>query len=197
MDDLLFEPDAHEYKYRGLDVPSVTTILNPLYNFDGIPKDHVEYARLRGQAVHKACELYDQNDLDIDSLDPVIVPYLEAWIKFKADTGFIVHTAEKQLVHPTYRYAGCIDRLGHMGMTGKDSVLDIKCVAKLSPITGLQIAGYKALAELDKSAKYEDRYSVRLKNNGQYELKHYDSPDDFRVFLSLLNIFNWRKKHAI
>src|SRR5690348_16409857 len=89
MDELLFEPDNHVYTVNGIVVPSVTQILEPLVDFSKIPAAVLEYAKLRGEAVHLACELYDQNDLDIDNLDTVIVPYLEAWIKFKADTGFV------------------------------------------------------------------------------------------------------------
>src|SRR5690606_20318453 len=96
MDDLIFEPDNHEYRHRGVVVPSVTQILGSLVDMSAIPQDKLEYARARGQAVHLACELYDQDDLDMASLDEVIVPYLEAWIKFKKEAGFIVSSIEQQ-----------------------------------------------------------------------------------------------------
>jgi hypothetical protein len=195
MDELLFEPDDHVYTHRGMVVPSVTQLLSPLVDMSGIPPENVEYARIRGEAVHLACELYDQDDLDIDTLDPVIVPYLGAWIKFKAETRFTVHTIEERIAHPIHRYAGTIDRTGHMGMHDVDAVLDIKAVAKLSPVTGIQVSAYKELAERDKGVTGLARYSVRLCNDGKYELKRYEEPDDFRIFLSLLNIHNWRKKH--
>jgi hypothetical protein len=195
MDELLFEPDTHEYRHRGMVVPSVTQLLAPLVDFSGIPPENVEYARLRGEAVHFACELYDQNDLDMDTLDPKIVPYLQAWIKFKAETGFVVHTVEERIPHPIHRYAGMIDRTGFMAMNNVQAVLDIKCVAKLSPVTGLQTAAYKELVERDKGITGLARYSVRLGGDGKYELKRYEEPDDFRVFLSLLNLHNWRKKY--
>jgi hypothetical protein len=196
MDDLLFEPDTHEYRHHGLVVPSVTQVLEPLVDFSRVPEHVLDYARERGQAVHLACQLYDEDDLDIASLDPVIVPYLEAWIKFKADTKFEVLGIEQQYVHPVHRYAGTIDRRGIMGITGERAILEIKAVAKLSPVTGLQTAGYKELVERQTAEPGLARYSVRLRDNGLYELKHYDSADDFRVFLSLLNVRNWRSKHA-
>src|SRR5690606_30677627 len=142
-----------------------------------------------------ACELYDQDDLDMASLDEVIVPYLEAWIKFKKEAGFIVSSIEQQMVHPIHRYAGTIDRIGYMGLIDKQAVLDIKCVAKLSPVTGLQTAAYKQLIEQAGQQELA-RYSLRLRPNGQYELQRYDEPDDIRTFLSLLNIFYWRQRHA-
>jgi hypothetical protein len=196
MDELLFEPDTHVYRHHGMVVPSVTQILEPLVDFSMIPRATLDYAAERGKAVHLACQLYDESDLDIGSLDPVIVPYLEAWIKFLDDTKFTVEGIEQQFVHTIHRYAGTIDRHGHMGMTGRNAVVDIKCVAKLSPVTGLQTAGYKELVQRDTGIKDLARYSVRLRDNGLYELQHYDNTDDFRVFLSLLNVRNWRSKYA-
>ncbi|MBT9138983.1 MAG: hypothetical protein DDT31_01563 [Syntrophomonadaceae bacterium] len=47
------------------------------YNYTG----DTEQARLRGVYVHKAIELYNADNLDENSLDPALVPYLESYKK--------------------------------------------------------------------------------------------------------------------
>lgn len=197
--DLILEPDSHEYRHRGRVVPGVTQLLSQLVDMNGIPLKNIEHAKDRGQKVHRACELYDQNDLDISSLDHVIVPYLEAWILFRKETDFEPSKGmiEAKFFHPTAYYAGTIDRVGFMGMRNTLALVDVKVVAKLSAVTGVQTAAYKELVQRSGLHKEEiERFAVRLRDNGKYEIQQYTDPDDYRVFLSLINLRNWRTKHA-
>lgn len=191
---LHFDPDTHTYSVTGIIVPGVTHVIDQLHDLSGIPAAALEYASERGKAVHTATELYDFGDLDIDSLDPEIVPYLEAWIKFREDTQILIGMIEEKLFHPVYRYAGALDRV--ITLYGSDAVLDIKCVAKLNPVTAIQTAAYKELVEKNTDYKNLKRYAVQLKRDGKYKLEEYKDPDDFRVFLSCLALHNWRLKHA-
>jgi hypothetical protein len=71
-----------------------------------------EYGATRGSHVHTACLYYDQGELDEETLDPAIVPYLEGWKKFIADTGFQHTSAEERLTSNTYQITGQPDRIG-------------------------------------------------------------------------------------
>ena len=71
-----------------------------------------DYSRDRGSLVHLATHYDDEGELDDDSLDPVIVPYVEAWRKFKRESGFVVEESEIPMYSATYRYAGIFDTRG-------------------------------------------------------------------------------------
>jgi len=51
--------------------------------------------------------------LDEDTLDPVIAPYLEAWRRFKRESGFVVERSEVPMASSVYRYAGKPDVIGN------------------------------------------------------------------------------------
>lgn len=172
----------------GVEIPSVTKIIAPLYDFSGISAERLEYASQRGIAVHKATELYDTGDLDEAALDPVIVPYLDAWKKFKAENNVTITDFETKLYNQTHKYAGTFDRV--VIMNDERWVIDIKATAALSPAVGVQLAGYAGLTTVKR------RGAVQLLPSGQYKLQEYSSKTDWPTFISLLTIFNWRKNNA-
>jgi len=102
--------DKRKHIYEG-NLPSVTEILAA----EGFIDDRFfdEWSRDRGTYVHLATHLDDMGDLDEDTVDPVIVPYLEAWRRFKKESGFMVEQSEISLASKAYHYAGTIDRIGY------------------------------------------------------------------------------------
>lgn len=140
--------------------------------------------------MHKATELFDADDLDEDSIDDAVKPYLEAWKKFLIEMQVEVISSEQPLHHPTMNYAGMLDRQANVG--GRPYILDIKATASLSPATGIQLAGYHAMLE----QPHNRRAAVQLKPNGNYVFEEYSDENDWPTFVSLLTINNWRKNHA-
>lgn len=197
MADLIFLEDTHEYFYNGEKMPSVTQVLKPLFDFSCVGDEVLEVARQRGQIVHKLCELDDRDDLDPDSVDPALQPYLDAWRNFRRDTHFTPRRIEHRLINPQYRYAGTEDREGTLSDTLKHMVdlIDIKTSALLGPEVGPQLAGYENARAADEPPIYR-RLAVQLKKNGKYHIELYPDRSDFAVFLSCLQIHNWRIKHG-
>lgn len=192
---LHFDADTHTYTIGGERLPSVTQVLEIITDLEGIPFRHLEYARGRGDAVHYACELHDQNDLDESTLEAELAPYVEAWIKFKRQTGFVVDKIEHRMFHPALLYAGTLDRTGTLD--GRPAIVDIKAVAKVYPTTGPQTAAYEALlkaTEPDGPKEY-DRYSVQLCKNGTYKLHPYRDRADYSVFVSALTLWKWANRN--
>ena len=188
---LTFDEASHTYRYNGIVVPGVTTILSPLTDFSRVPPHVLRAAADFGTAVHLACELDDLRTLDEDSLDPSLFPYLKAWRQFSAD-----HEVEWELIeHPVYHkalgYAGTLDRSGRV--KGLATVLDIKSSALLYPSVGPQLAAYQQASEYPTV----QRMAVQLKSNGTYVAKTYTDPTDWPVFASLLTLRNWCARHDI
>lgn len=192
-----FDAGKHRYYYEDVEVPGVSSILKAgnLTNIGFIPKDILERSSQFGTAVHKACELYDNGELDEATLDPHLKPYLNAWIKFKADTGFIVEHNEAKVFSKKWFYMGTLDRIGPI--QARRTVVDIK-TGLVYPSMAIQLSGYQeayneGLALKDRAI---DRLVVQLKEDGTYSLpaKDFFKPSDFNVFKACLTIKNWRKK---
>lgn len=195
---LVLNRDTHEYFWNGEKVKySVTEILDKagLNNFEGIPPDVLEYAKIRGSYVHKATALHDQNKLNPSTLDAVIKPYLEAWKKFKADTGFLTLNAEVPVYSKKLRIATTPDRVGLLNL--KLTVLEIKCIAKMTRVVAIQTAGQMLILNEGRKRgdKIKDRMAVNLKPDGNYEIlaKKFFTPKDENYFLSCLNVCNLKE----
>ena len=100
----------HTYTYNGQKLPSITEILRDEGFIDTTFYD--EWSRDKGSHVHMACHYDVTNELDEENLDDEIRPYLAAFRKFMADTGFKVERSEVPGVNTTYLYAGTPDLVG-------------------------------------------------------------------------------------
>lgn len=199
MDKLLFNEAEHVYtlerKSGNIILPGVTTILNEegITNFDAVPKERLEMAQYRGTCVHTATELYDKGILDLDSLAPEWLPYLEAWIAFKDEHSPKFIAIEERIYHPTYMYAGTIDRVEE-----DYKVLAIVDVKTGTPCRGNQVQlkayaeAYRAFHKLGR--KKIKRYCVYLRPDGTFTKgdEFEDDDNDINVFLSALTMNNWK-----
>lgn len=189
-DQLTFDEASHTYRWLGAVIPSVTSILAPLVNFAGIPASVLEAKRELGRQVHYACQLFDEDDLDETSLSQEVQPYLNAWHKFKHDTGCVVVENEKQVAEPQLMYAGTLDRV--LLIDGTRYLVDLKtCIA--TPIAvGPQTAAYlRALG--DTSVTH--RAALRLRPDGTYRFDPLTGADDWSVFMACLSLLRFKESH--
>lgn len=200
---LVFHEEGHRYFLDGVEVPSVTQVLEPLTDYSHVPPAILEHARQIGTAVHRACELLDRDDLVVESLDPRLVGYVAAWRRFKEETGFVIEFNETQVFSRIYHCAGTLDRIGLLrGVAGKPRALvEIKTTADFMPAFGPQTAGYHMMVPesglMDKrTAAAMRRWAVQLREDGSYRIEQYFDPADLSVFTACLNLFHWRKRHV-
>lgn len=190
----IFDEATHTYSLGDMRLPSVTQILKPVVNFDFVPPDVLAYKCHLGIAVHRACELLDQNNLDESSVSPPLIPYIEAWKLFKEQTEFQVLMNEQKMYHSSLLYAGTLDRVGVLN--GRKVILDLKTSTALSKWVGLQLAGYSLLYK-SMCGESLPRFAIQLKPDGLYHLEEFSDPLDYPVFQSLLNVYNWKGKHGL
>jgi len=191
-----FDPKTHIYRNTetGLVIPNVTSILKKagLVDFSMVDKDELKRAQDFGKAVHSATHLYDTNNLDMGSLSLALEPYLEDWIKWKRDSGFVIQSSEQIVYSKKWNYAGTYDRVGLLD--GVRTLIDIKTGTTLPKTIALQIAAYMgAYNESTNYPKIKRRLSIWLRGDGQARPTEYKERTDFRVFTSCLNVVNWRK----
>lgn len=176
-------------------LPRVTQVLREvgLIDFSNVRQDVMERAQLFGTAVHKATELDDLGTLNMEILSKPLLPYLEAWRKFRKDYNlkFVRDEIEQHLVSTKWNFQGTPDRIARA-----DNILvDIKTSAAVYPSVAIQCAAYAILAE-ENGTKIKKRFCIQLKE-GTYSVTPYNDISDKTIFLSALNIYNWRKKHNL
>ena len=199
MADFSFDAEKHIYTLNGEAIPSVTQLLQEfaLYDLSMIPRDRLKYKQGLGTAVHLACEYLDDCCLDESTLHPDIVPYVEAYKKFREVTGFEPRHSELRMCSKKWRFAGTLDKQGPFVWKGKEleSIIDLKCVWEMYPSTGPQTEGYKILFEETEKIKIKGRFALQLKPSGNYDIHPFIDPQDNTTFLSCLHLHYWRKKH--
>lgn len=198
-----FIEDTHTYLLDGNPVPSVTEIIKPMVDLTRVPPGVLEFKRSLGKAVHKAIELYERQDLDVDTLDQEAMPFFEAWLKFKAETGFRAVLTEQIVWSAKLRYAGTLDVLGSrysgpdadVNVFHPDELLDCKCVWTMGSATGPQTAGYALALQESHGIKVKKRGGLQLLRDGTFKFFPYTSANDENVFKACLAIHAFMRNH--
>lgn len=203
---LLFDEGSHTYTVDGRVVPNVTRVLDLLGTYASIPDEVLDWKSEIGKAVHKATELYDQDDLVYESLDPAIVGYVDAWITFREEVVPGILAIEQRVYSPIEHYAGTVDRIVDIYYCGfnRTMPLEIKCTAQTHNVHHLQTAAYALAYKRDPQLAGKHRLSiggyracVYLFKNGKYKLEfHGDLEGCAATFFGLLNVYNWLNKEG-
>lgn len=180
-----FEEATHTYRVDGQILPSVTQVMQTM----GLVRPYTgdPWYGERGTAIHKACELHDAGTLDFDSLDPRIVGFVEAYVKFMGESGMEFEYIESRFHHPSYRFCGCIDRAVPL--------VDLKST---SSACELQLVLYSELLRVSGIDPGQTGYFLHLREDGSYRLAPYKyNRRDTGVALSAVTLFHWRKEHNL
>lgn len=185
---LNFDEDQHlYYTDAGVIVPSVTQVLEDVGIVD--KQWFNDQAKIRGTYIHKATELHDKKTLVEKSLDPILVPYFEAYKKFLHDTGFVPELIEHMVYCVRYGYAGTLDRSGIWPGVGR-VFLDIKS-GYAPDWAALQLAAYVMSEPFD----YDMIFTLQLKDNGTYAIhEHRHNGNNFTQFLYALKTYQYKHK---
>lgn len=185
------DEETHVYTVNGVEVPSVTQVLASVgivdYSFLGADR---EVYLTRGRAIHVATHYDDEGDLDDTTLQPEHLPYLQAWRKFRFDSGFIPSRIEVPHYNPMWHYCGTPDRVGLMG--------DEACLVDLKSGTApwwvaIQTAAYATFFE--QPGRFR-RIGVELHDDGTYRRIDFACRDflrDFRVFQAALVVYQAKR----
>lgn len=177
-----FDPASHQYAFNGVVWPSVTQILrgppNPYYT----PR-----AADRGTAVHAAIALDLAGELDEETLDPAVAPYLLGFRQFMLDVMPISILSEEVVFSEKYQYAGTMDWYG--SLAGRRCIVDFK-TGKPPGWAGMQMAAYaQALAEC-RGLEVEETRVLALKPGGYKLLNPGLLSKNLELFLHQLGVFN-------
>jgi hypothetical protein len=153
--------------------PRVTAILEDVGlgpDFTGVPLATLEYARIRGQAVHSAIEAIVYGFLDESTLSEDVLPRIDAYRNFVKDSGYETVRTEVEVVNVAWRYRGHPDTVGWL--VRRRSILDWKNtdVVQLEAAS-LQLAAYRAAWNAQHPTEPVDALAVvQLKSDGTYRV---------------------------
>lgn len=172
-----FDPGSHIYRVDGRVLPSVTQILR----LSGVSacwnSGNSDYFLSLGRSVHAACAYNDEGSLDESSVPDNVLPYLEGWRRFLADSGAKMKHVERPCA--VSGFACTPDRVLEDG-----SLLEIK-TGSLAAWHGYQLAGQAIAME----TPYVKRSAVLLKPGG-YSRHEFADMGDLDVFRSCLVVAN-------
>lgn len=182
-----FDRATHTYTAGGRRLLSVTEVLREAGLVD--VQWFTQESRDRGSYVHRAIELDESDDLDDARLDLGTQGYITAWRRFKMDSGARVISNEYICYDEMRGYAGMTDFL--LEINDRLGVADLKTGGAL-PSHAIQIAAYARCVE-----GVQDRWILHVKPDGRYKLVRHDEPSDEMVFLSALNVVQWKLRKGM
>jgi hypothetical protein len=184
---LQFDPASHEYRLEGRRLPSVTEILDPYTGLEYVDRSTLEAARELGTHVHEAVHLYNTGRLA--HCPERIVPYLEGWKAFLAESGAVVTASEMRVHSDEHQYAGTLDSLAYW--TGRDCLIDVKSGSIVPKTVGPQTSAYVDALNEQHGTRVRLRYCIHLTGDGRYRSHKLTDVRDRHIFQSALNIHNW------
>lgn len=193
-----FNEKLHQYKVNGDIKLSVTQVCGLLKSFSHIPKEILERAGQRGQAVHTLSELLDLKKLIGSRLTKELLvgmPYLEGYRLLKKEHPDLkIVAVEKQVYCASKGYIGRLDRVCQRKKVG--IVGDVKSNARPSWTWAVQLSAYKrAWNEMGLMPRIDERMVFHLNKHAGYNIiyDHDMLPDD--VCLELFDICHEKLKN--
>lgn len=194
--DIVLDELIHEYYVDGKKTPYVTGILGAVgmyKDLDRIPRWILDMAADRGKVVHECIELHCKGVLDESTIDPELQGYFNAYLACRAANSSVYDALtdfEKTVYSQKYHYCGKYD-------AGSDRIIiDHKTTNKASPVHGLQLTAYWMSEHPDfVNDKPELLACGYYHKNGKYEFVKYEYQP--LIWLSILSVYNWQRKHGI
>lgn len=187
----------YRHKTEGYRVPSVTTVIPDAY--EGAPKDNLQEGQKRGNFIHKASVLIDQDNLDWKSVPPAWRGYLFGYMKAVEELGltYIKGWSEVAYLSKVYGFGGTPDRVALIDRRLTPTVIDLKsgesAPLKLIAIWGVQAAGYEILyREVTGHKGRVDRIVIQVHKNGKYDPYPLEDASDRAAFLAMCAAHKWK-----
>jgi len=197
---LTFLSERHEYWLAGIKRPSVTEILRATgvsTDFESLGatsdllRGQIEFKRDLGTALHADIHSFDDGALNWATVDDRVLPYLEAWMVYRENSGLKPLARERLVFHPALNYAGTLDGIFERP-DGTKVLLDVKTGDPEDAAAHLQTAGYQLAYACEHPDIYiGERCSVQLlpEHRTPYRVTPYRDFDDFATWQAIVTTY--------
>ena len=195
LPELTFDEASHIYRLDGIQIPSVSRLMEPLKDsaYHGISEKTLRRAAEKGSSVHDSIENFIK--FQILDVNPEHRLFFDAFMDWWEENQPIVVGSEIRIYHKILRYGGTIDLLCYI--QDKLTLIDFKTTYALQDITcGVQLEAYeKALAS--HGVQVEDKMILHLKRDGKFKEKHYPVSESarWRVFGALKCVYDYTESY--
>jgi hypothetical protein len=181
-----FDKVAHAYYVGDLRLPSITQILRATLPAGASSVQwYTEESAARGTRIHEATARFDLGGGWGEDLLESDLPRVRAYAAFLAARQPVYTEVEQPRYSSRHGFAGTTDRRGRW-QDGREFVLDLK-TGGVIPDCGLQTAAQALLWTPDWRGLL--RYTLHLRDDGQYRLRAWTDPADWSRFLVRLHTF--------
>lgn len=191
--ELQFEERKHIYMLNGIEIPSMSALMEPLSRkvYGPVDPSVLATAAAKGTAVHNAIENY--LEFGVTDIAPDFKGYFDAFLAWYEEYEPVVIGKECRVYHKQLRYAGTCDLICEIN--GQIVLIDFKTSYQLCMMLHMiQLEGY-ARAWESQGIKIDDRAILHLKKDGKYTINH--SPKNaecYSVISALMTIRNYENK---
>ncbi len=179
-------------------IPRVTEVIDLAglgSDFSAVPPAKLAAAQERGTLVHRAVEIFDDGDLDRDSVPAHLRGYVDAYADFVAATHYAPIATEIEVRHP-FGFVGHVDKIGWIA--GARWIADVKTPLALNPgPLLLQLAAYRAGWEATYPTEPLAGIAViQLRGDGRYHWRRLGVDVAWTVFAAALAMLQGRATPA-
>lgn len=184
-----FDPEKHLYAVDGRPIPSVSQVLAAvglIPDFRTVGRAVLERKRQIGSALHTALHFLQEGDLDMDSVDPDVRPYLDGYRLFVADTEFQAEECELRRwpILKRMQYGMTADVVGtirakSVALIEEPWLIDFKTSEAVYQGWPIQLEAYESgLKVPTKPPFHYRRASLQLFASGRYKLTEWTDRQD-------------------
>lgn len=191
MPELRFDEKSHIYRLDGVEIPSVSRVMEPLKasSYAGISEKTLARAADKGSSVHNSIENWLK--FGIDDIPEEHRPYFDGFLEWWDEYQPEVVASEVKTYHKLMRYGGTIDLLAYIG--GKLTLIDFKTTYRLlEKSCGVQLEAY-AQALASHGIAVEEKHILHLKKDGKWAYPEFPAKDPvrWRVFSALKCVYDY------
>jgi hypothetical protein len=191
LPELTFEEKRHIYKLNGIEIPSVSKVMEPLSSneYGAVDSTTMKMAAYRGTTVHQAIENYLL--FGIEDIVPEYAGFFVAFRSWYSKKKPQEINAENRIYHKIMRYGGTVDLTCRIG--DKLCCVDFKTSSQIiEKLARVQLEAYSRAFE-SHGIKFDAKIVVHLKKDGAVSVKELPLVDTevWTVFGNLLNVHNF------
>lgn len=189
--ELRFDEKSHIYRLDGVEIPSVSRVMEPLKasSYAGISEKTLARAADKGSSVHNSIENWLK--FGIDDIPEEHRPYFDGFLEWWNEYQPEVVASEVKTYHKLMRYGGTIDLLAYIG--GKLTLIDFKTTYRLlEKSCGVQLEAY-AQALASHGITVEEKHILHLTKDGKWAYPEFPAKDPvrWRVFSALKCVYDY------
>lgn len=189
-----FNEKDHIYTKNGIVLPSVTQIMQPLYEavYGKADMNASDNGKSKGKEIHRAID--DYCEFGMIDISEEYRPYLDNFIRYIDEHQYEIVASEVMLYHPVYNYAGTIDIIA-TDSKGEYVLIDNKTGDLQPKLHAIQLQAYTDLWLANKMPEIAFKVALGLSDKGYKEHK-YDKYDTKAksVFDACYKIYKYRKE---